>query len=109
MSMNITGLGLDDVTNLFRLGERTIERLNEQAREAWRYVAFLEAELEAVCPECPTCLQLRRDSGGTRRLPQGKHHSDCPLSDLYNPLPWRCDCGNIAVDLVCESCGDSHP
>lgn len=76
--MNIDGLDRDDVARLLRLAERDIEKLQAEARERAGYVAQLERDLETVSPECPTCLQIRRDQGGNPRAPVGQHQEDCP-------------------------------
>lgn len=69
MSMNVTGLSLDEVTRLLRLAKRDVETLQAAVRKANAYAKRLEAELEAASPECPSCLQLRRDRGGDHRAP----------------------------------------
>lgn len=84
MATNITGLDREDVARLLRLAEKDVEKLQRDLREVTAYSARLEQELEALSPECPSCLQIRRDRGGDPRAPAGQHQEGCPEGRVVN-------------------------
>lgn len=97
MSMNLTGLGLDEVTRLYRLAERDVEKLQRDLRAAEASAARLEAMLEEVAPECPDCQLIRRDFGGDPRAPIGQHQPSCRAKDdepAVDANEGGCPCGH---------------